>query len=484
MAAAGGGCPRAGTPGGVTTGRCGHAPLESALPDPDEVRKSDGALAQAKGGLRPVLFLALLVLFVAAAYAAPDTARALPHGPEGGRPDSAAVPSAAAQACERTSFAGLRACLDGAAGDVRRDIARLGREARHLSGWRHRLLREMARQQHAARRLAAADGRLAEHIRELGVQRVAARRALVEAEEAYRRALPELAGAIRGTGEAARRAQALLVALGQRLAQARVAAAQADLGLAQLARLREVLAGAGEASTMAREGRRHRLRTLHRTAARIRLALEQRHRILEELLRRRAEVDGVLAVADRTARLQLGLVAASFRSGAPAVIGPAILPPPSRLLAEQGHARLGPARMGRRDLRPIAALADIPVAGRVLARFGEPIDGIPSRGITLAVREPVAVRPLLGGRVVFAGRLRGLGLVLILDHGGGYHGVFAGLGRSWVKRGAELRSGELLGVALPARGQPGRLYVELRYRGRPVDPLRGLVALVADRHSG
>ena len=78
---------------------------------------------------------------------------------------------------------------------------------------------------------------------------------------------------------------------------------------------------------------------------------------------------------------------------------------------------------------------------------------------------------LRDGRVAFADWLQGLGLLVIVDHGGGYMSLYghneALLKESgdWVEPGdAIAQVGDTGGQARPA------LYFEIRKGGRPIDP--------------
>jgi len=80
------------------------------------------------------------------------------------------------------------------------------------------------------------------------------------------------------------------------------------------------------------------------------------------------------------------------------------------------------------------------------------------------------VRAPCAGRVLFAAPFRSYGKLLILDCGGGYDAVLAGLAQLDAAVGQQVRAGDLLGALGGAgRGAP-RLYVELRHQGVAVDP--------------
>ena len=83
--------------------------------------------------------------------------------------------------------------------------------------------------------------------------------------------------------------------------------------------------------------------------------------------------------------------------------------------------------------------------------------------------------------MAFAGPFRGYGLLLIIAHGEAYHTLLAGMAGITVAVGDELVAGEPVGV-MSARSDQGsgdaapELYVELRHRGEPVDPLPWMAA--------
>jgi septal ring factor EnvC (AmiA/AmiB activator) len=115
----------------------------------------------------------------------------------------------------------------------------------------------------------------------------------------------------------------------------------------------------------------------------------------------------------------------------------------------------------------------LPANGRVLTGMGELNDaGVHARGLALAVEPGSFVRAPAPGRVAFAGPFRSYGLVLILDHGGGWTSVLTNLAAIGVANGQQVARGATVGRAGP---EAPRLTVELRYQGRPV-PLTALLA--------
>ncbi len=165
----------------------------------------------------------------------------------------------------------------------------------------------------------------------------------------------------------------------------------------------------------------------------------------------------------------------------------------ARRKAEAENARQAEAadlerkRQEDEKLQPRLAFAeararlDYPVQGQVLIHFGDD-DGLGSkfRGMAFATREGAQVITPADGRVEFAGAFRSYGEVLILNAGGGYHVLLAGLSEITAGTGEFLRAGEPVGTMgrgpssvtlLGDRIQDGRpvLYIEFRNNGEAVD---------------
>lgn len=100
------------------------------------------------------------------------------------------------------------------------------------------------------------------------------------------------------------------------------------------------------------------------------------------------------------------------------------------------------------------------------------LGGDPSTlGVRWRLGEAAVVRAPAPGRVVFADRVDGLGLVLITAHGDEYHSVLAGMAALDVEAGVQLHAGEPIGRMAEGDENTLELQLELRHHGRPVDPL-------------
>lgn len=117
-----------------------------------------------------------------------------------------------------------------------------------------------------------------------------------------------------------------------------------------------------------------------------------------------------------------------------------------------------------------------PARGQVVAQFGQATDvGTSHKGITIETRPGAQVIAPYDGQVAFSGTFRGYGLLLIIEHGEGYHTLLAGMSRIDSLVGQRLMAGEPVGVMANTEGKPN-LYFELRRNGQPVNPLPWLTA--------
>ena len=111
----------------------------------------------------------------------------------------------------------------------------------------------------------------------------------------------------------------------------------------------------------------------------------------------------------------------------------------------------------------------LPVAGRLVAGFGTGAPGqAQSRGLSILAGPGAQVVAPGAGRVAFAGPYRGYGLIVIIEHGGGWTSLVTGLVQLDCRVGDQLVAGGSLGRAGPDRPL---LNLELRRQGQPVNPL-------------
>lgn len=101
------------------------------------------------------------------------------------------------------------------------------------------------------------------------------------------------------------------------------------------------------------------------------------------------------------------------------------------------------------------------------------------KGISVTTRPGAQVTAPCDGWVVYAGPFRSYGQLLILNAGGGYHVLLAGMDRISAELGQFVLTGEPVGVmgssaqmaaTVPIASSQSVLYIEFRKDGTPVDP--------------
>lgn len=198
-------------------------------------------------------------------------------------------------------------------------------------------------------------------------------------------------------------------------------------------------------------------------------ALETRQRLASRQASGEAdrEAERALALAEQ-ARDLYALVdtlnqAGSLRDQLAALPGPLIRPPRPDQSSVIADTRPAAVRRGA------PAGYQLPVAGRTVAGFGAPnSSGGLSEGLSLAPRGGAQVVAPGGGRVAFAGPYRGYGMIVIIEHEGGWTSLVTGMARVDVEVGDSVVGGSPLGIAGPSRPI---ITVELRRNGTPVNPL-------------
>ena len=245
--------------------------------------------------------------------------------------------------------------------------------------------------------------------------------------------LPEVARRTAGLREAIERGKVLA-------ARARQATAELRAGQAELARRRAELGVIEE---------RQRLASIQASGAANReseraLALAEQARDLTSLVGDLAKAG---AVRDQLAALP----------------GPILRPPQPQSAQAPSDQSASPAPSDA----PARYL--LPVAGRLISGFGTISAGqAPSHGISILAMGGAQVVSPGAGRVAFAGPYRGYGLIVIVEHGGGWTSLVTGLSQLDCRVGDQLVAGGSLGRAGPERQL---VTLELRRTGEPVNPL-------------
>ncbi len=180
---------------------------------------------------------------------------------------------------------------------------------------------------------------------------------------------------------------------------------------------------------------------------------------LKELI---AKLESGLDSATRTAHAQARSIEEdATRPDLAALKDPGRLVPAVAFAATRGHLRL-------------------PVNGVIIGEFGTS-DGVGGtrKGLTIGTHAGAQITSPCDGWVVYAGAFRSYGQLLILNAGGGYHVLLAGMERISVDLGQFVLTGEPVAVmgggsqvsaAAATKSKQPVLYVEFRKDGAPIDP--------------
>jgi murein hydrolase activator len=245
--------------------------------------------------------------------------------------------------------------------------------------------------------------------------------------------------------------------------------AEADALAADLADLAKVRKGIiSERERLARD-----LDVLARNQLRLNLLIDERQKkeaaSAEALQAERTRAADLARQADSLqnliAKLEASLPAASrpestARTSLAALNDPGRLSPAVAFASTRGHLRW-------------------PVNGVKLAEFGTS-DGLggTQKGLSIGARADAQITSPCDGWVVYAGSFRSYGQLLILNAGGGYHVLLAGMERISVDLGQFVLTGEPVAVmgggaqvsAAATKSKQPVLYVEFRKDGTPIDP--------------
>ena len=94
-------------------------------------------------------------------------------------------------------------------------------------------------------------------------------------------------------------------------------------------------------------------------------------------------------------------------------------------------------------------------------------------GVDLAAPRGTEVRAAKAGRVIFRGRKKGFGRLIIVDHGGGQHTYYAHLSGYNTRKGRNVKRGQRIGrVGKSGRASGYHLHFEVRQNGRSVNPAK------------
>lgn len=115
-----------------------------------------------------------------------------------------------------------------------------------------------------------------------------------------------------------------------------------------------------------------------------------------------------------------------------------------------------------------------PAKGEIAARFASPkFGGLSWDGVMISAPQGREVHAVHHGRVAFADWLRGFGLLLILDHGGGWMTLYGHNQSLFKEAGDWVEADEPVALVGNSGGrQTSGVYFGIRHQGKPIDPGR------------
>jgi septal ring factor EnvC (AmiA/AmiB activator) len=120
---------------------------------------------------------------------------------------------------------------------------------------------------------------------------------------------------------------------------------------------------------------------------------------------------------------------------------------------------------------PVGGKVAIPYGSQKDPRFNTPVF---RNGIYIKADDD-SIKAVHEGKVVFADWFKGYGNLLIINHGEGYHTLYANLSEIFFKVGDIIKVREVVGRAgESAILSAPSLYFEIRYKGKPLDPVQWL----------
>lgn len=126
------------------------------------------------------------------------------------------------------------------------------------------------------------------------------------------------------------------------------------------------------------------------------------------------------------------------------------------------------SRLPKGSFKKAKGSLSYPVRGRIVENFNDITSaGLHAKGITIETSGGNTVINPYHGTVLFAGPFKSYGQLLIMDNGGDYLTLLAGMEDINVSEGQEILAGEPVGRLKSGKG---RLYMEIRKDGQAINP--------------
>jgi len=140
---------------------------------------------------------------------------------------------------------------------------------------------------------------------------------------------------------------------------------------------------------------------------------------------------------------------------------------------DEAAAQRAAAAKSRPGHQPAPALGIGGAGADIRGNLPWPANGVVNsfgNGVLIKAAAGSEVHAVARGRVIYAGFLRGYGMLLIINHGNGWMSMYGNNESLLHDVGDEVEAGEAIGTASAVTGINTGVYFELRKDGKPVDP--------------
>tara|TARA_R110002073_G_scaffold77677_9_gene187956 strand:- start:1732 stop:3057 length:1326 start_codon:yes stop_codon:yes gene_type:complete len=219
----------------------------------------------------------------------------------------------------------------------------------------------------------------------------------------------------------------------------------------------------------------------HKQREALRLATREERRKLRKFAKEAKNLQELIAKIEQEAREREKAAKEAARRLAQKPNTAKSTPPPGSARAKLRNLPQAPVAFAQAK-----GTMPLPAQGVIRTPYGaRTADGKSAAGISIHTLPQAMVVSPYEGRIVFAGKFRTYGQMLIIAHGQEYHTLLAGITRLDAEVGQWVLKGEPIGqmasgtqaMASKAHAVPGQnLYVELRRMGKPINPLPYIVA--------
>ncbi len=147
---------------------------------------------------------------------------------------------------------------------------------------------------------------------------------------------------------------------------------------------------------------------------------------------------------------------------------------------ESGAKNAGKGKYPGGSFKALKGLLKMPVKGKIVSLFGAHKNAEYNvmsfqSGINIKAEKGEPIHSVFAGNVIFADWFKGYGNMIIIDHGDHYYTLYAHAEELFKTKGNSVESMEVIGTVGDTGSMTGPgLHFEIRYHGKPVDPLKWL----------